>query len=153
MLFSTNLLCKKNVLTHVVEHGFPPGHKHNSWNGLCSWGSHDKEYSEYINHSYKSPKWCEVLCNVALCMQSLLNSVLGIVRGWKHYKDSAKITPWMKHYKKNPRSSTQKNYSCMAIYLPSHKPSHKKWARHSKHYWRSKDKLISNILTSIPTHG
>ena len=50
----------------------------------------------------------------------------------------------------NPESSTPQNSNCMTTYLLSHKPSKKKT---SKTCWRSKDKLISDILLWTLTHG
>ena len=87
---------KKNVLilTCVVEYG-SPGDKHNHWNELSYWG-HVTRNDKYINHSDRS-----LQCNIVFFIQSLLNLVLNIVWEWKHYKGSAKITSWMKLYKRS----------------------------------------------------
>ena len=37
--------------------------------------------------------------------------------------------------------------------LTSYLTNHPRWTRHTRHCWRSKDKLISNVFLWTPTHG
>ena len=49
-----------------------------------------------------------------------------------------------------PGSSSLQNSNCTPTYLPSHKPSK---IRCVGHCWKSKVKLINDVLLWIPTHG
>ena len=54
---------------------------------------------------------------------------------------------WTNSWFNNPRK-----YSCMATYLPSQKPSNKEEKR-AGNCWRSKDKLLRDVLLWTLTHG
>ena len=46
----------------------------------------------------------------------------------------------------NPGSNSPQNSSCMTTYISSHRTIQVRQTNHTMHCWRSKDKLISNVL-------
>ena len=50
----------------------------------------------------------------------------------------------------SPGGNTQQSSSCMATYLKTIKV---RWTRHTGHCWRSRDKLISDVLLWTPAYG
>ena len=53
----------------------------------------------------------------------------------------------------SPGGNTPQGTNYTATCLPSRKLSKLDWTRHAGHCWRSKDKLISDVLLWTPTYG
>ena len=52
-----------------------------------------------------------------------------------------------------PGNNILQNNSCSATNLPSQKTIEIRWTRHTRHSWRSKDKLISDGILWTLSHG
>ena len=55
-------------------------------------------------------------------------------------------------YWTGPGGNTSQSSSCMATYTIM-KTIQIRWSRHAGHCWRSRDKLISDVLLWTPSHG